>query len=422
MKAVLDHVGIAVSDLQASLAFFKDVLGLHVEASEEIVSQRVRATFLDTGRSTFEMLEATSADSPIAKFIEKRGAGLHHVALRVDDIEAALQHLRDRGVRLIDEKPRPGAEGALVAFVHPSAAHGVLVELKQPAPAVEMFTTTARHSLGDFELVTLSDGFFWLDGGAMFGVVPRVLWEKKLPPDDANRIPLGMRPLLIRDGKTTVLVDAGCGDALDARSSQIYKLERRYHLDHALADAGLTAADIDVVVASHLHFDHVGGFTKLGAGGTLVPRFPRARYIAHRGEWHEATHPNERNRASYLQGTFVPLLDAGVLTLVDDDAEIIPGVRYRRSGGHTANHQVVMIESAGKTAVFAADMYPTSSHISDPWVMGYDLYPMDTLSFKRSFAREAIDREYLLFFEHDPSMAAGHLRERDGKRFVERVI
>ncbi len=422
MKAVLDHVGIAVSDLQASLAFFKDVLGLHVEASEEIVSQRVRATFLDTGRSTFEMLEATSADSPIAKFIEKRGAGLHHVALRVDDIEAALQHLRDRGVRLIDEKPRPGAEGALVAFVHPSAAHGVLVELKQPAPAVEMFTTTARHSLGDFELVTLSDGFFWLDGGAMFGVVPRVLWEKKLPPDDANRIPLGMRPLLIRDGKTTVLVDAGCGDAMDARNSQIYKLERRYHLDHALADAGLTAADIDVVVASHLHFDHVGGFTKLGAGGTLVPRFPRARYIAHRGEWHEATHPNERNRASYLQGTFVPLLDAGVLTLVDDDAEIIPGVRYRRSGGHTANHQVVIIESAGKTAVFAADMYPTSSHISDPWVMGYDLYPMDTLSFKRSFAREAIDREYLLFFEHDPSMAAGHLRERDGKRFVERVI
>jgi methylmalonyl-CoA epimerase len=422
MKAVLDHVGIAVSDLQASLAFFKDVLGLHVEASEEIVSQRVRATFLDTGRSTFEMLEATSADSPIAKFIEKRGAGLHHVALRVDDIEAALQHLRDRGVRLIDEKPRPGAEGALVAFVHPSAAHGVLVELKQPAPAVEMFTTTARHSLGDFELVTLSDGFFWLDGGAMFGVVPRVLWEKKLPPDDANRIPLGMRPLLIRDGKTTVLVDAGCGDAMDARNSQIYKLERRYHLDHALADAGLTAADIDVVVASHLHFDHVGGFTKLGAGGTLVPRFPRARYIAHRGEWHEATHPNERNRASYLQGTFVPLLDAGVLTLVDDDAEIIPGVRYRRSGGHTANHQVVMIESAGKTAVFAADMYPTSSHISDPWVMGYDLYPMDTLSFKRSFAREAIDREYLLFFEHDPSMAAGHLRERDGKRVVERVI
>ena len=422
MKAVLDHVGIAVSDLPASLAFFRDLLGLQVEASEEIASQRVRATFLDTGQSTFELLEATAADSPIAKFIEKRGAGLHHVALRVDDIEAALDHLRGRGVRLIDQKPRPGAEGALVAFIHPSAAHGVLVELKQPAPKVEMLTAVGRHVLGDLELVSLSDGFIWLDGGAMFGVVPRPLWERKLPPDDANRIPLGMRPLIIRDGKTTVLIDAGCGDKMDAKSAQIYNLDRRYHLDHSLADAGLTAEDIDIAVASHLHFDHVGGFTKIGADGTLVPRFPRAKYVAHRGEWDEATHPHDRNRASYLQDNFVPLQKAGVLTLVDDGAEIVPGIRYRRSGGHTANHQVVTIESAGKTAVFAADMYPTSSHISDPWVMGYDLYPVDTVMFKRAFAREAIDREYLVFFEHDPSMAAGYLRERGGKRLVERVI
>jgi methylmalonyl-CoA epimerase len=422
MKAVLDHVGIAVGDLQASLAFFKDVLGLHVEASEEVASQRVRATFLNTGRSTLEMLEATAADSPIAKFIEKRGAGLHHVALRVDDIEAALQHLRDRGVRLIDEKPRPGAEGALVAFIHPSAAHGVLVELKQPSPKVEMFTKTGRYSLGHFELVTLSDGFFWLDGGAMFGVVPRPLWEKKLPADDSNRIPLAMRPLIIRDGKSTVLIDAGCGDKMDAKSARIFNLDRRYHLDHALADAGLTAEDIDLAVASHLHFDHVGGFTAAGPNGSIVPRFPRAKYIAHRGEWDDATSPNARNRASYLQDNFVPLRDAGVLTLVDDGAEIVPGVRYRRSGGHTRNHQVVTIESAGKTAVFTADMYPTSSHISDPWVMGYDLYPLETLAFKQAFAREAIDGEYLLFFEHDPSLAAGYLREHDGKRFVERVI
>ena len=422
MKAVLDHVGIAVSDLQASLAFFRDVLGLHVEASEEIASQRVRATFLNTGQSTFEMLEATAADSPIAKFIERRGAGLHHVALRVDDIDAALAHLRSRGIRLIDEKPRPGAEGALVAFIHPSAAHGVLVELKQPAAKVELFTRATRHALGDFELITLSDGFISLDGGAMFGVVPRTLWEKRLPPDDSNRIPLGMRPLIVRSGKTNLIIDAGCGDKMDAKSAQIYKLDRRYHLDHALADAGLSAEDIDVVVASHLHFDHVGGFTKIGKDGSLVPRFPKAKYIAHRAEWEDATHPHERNRASYLPENFVPLKDAGVLTLVDDAAEIIPGVRYRRSGGHTPNHQVVTIESGGRTAVFTADMYPTSVHIPDPWIMGYDLYPMDTLAFKRAFAREAVEREYLLFFEHDPSLAAGYLREKDGKRFVERVI
>jgi len=422
MKAVLDHVGIAVSDLQASLAFFKDVLGLHVESSEEVASQRVRATFVNTGQSTLEMLEATAPDSPIAKFVEKRGAGMHHVALRVDDIEAALAHLRSRGIRLIDEKPRPGAEGALVAFIHPSAAHGVLVELKQPASKVELFTKGGRHTLGDFELITLSDGFISLDGGAMFGVVPRTLWEKRLPPDDSNRIPLGMRPLIVRSGKATVLIDAGCGDKMDPKLAQIYKLDRRYHLDHSLADAGVSAEDIDIVVASHLHFDHVGGFTKIGKDGAIVPRFPKAKYIAHRAEWEDATHPHERNRASYLQENFVPLKDAGVLTLVDDAAEIIPGVRYRRSGGHTPNHQVVMIESGGRTAVFTADMYPTSVHIPDPWVMGFDLYPVDTLSFKRAFAKEAIQRDYLVFFEHDPSMAAGYLREKDGKRYVERVI
>ena len=347
---------------------------------------------------------------------------MHHVALRVDDIEAALQQLRARGIRLIDETPRPGAEGALVAFIHPSASHGVLVELKQPASKVELFKTPGRHALGDYELITLSDGFIGLDGGAMFGVVPRPLWEKQLPPDDANRIPLSMRPLVVRTGDQTMLIDAGCGDKMDAKSAHIYKLDRRYHLDHSLAEAGLTVEDIDIVLASHLHFDHVGGFTALDRGGAIVPRFPNAKYIAHRAEWEDATHPHERNRASYLQENFVPLRDAGVLTLVDDGAEILPGVRYRRSGGHTPNHQVVTIESKGRTAVFTADMYPTAVHIPDPWVMGYDLYPMDTLAFKRAFAREAVERNYLLFFEHDPSMVAGYLREKDGKRYVERVI
>ena len=421
MKAILDHIGIAVSDLPASLAFFRDTLGLHLDASEEVASQKVRAHFLATGRSSLEMLEATAADSPIARYLDKRGPGLHHLALRVEDIHAALDHLKARGIRLIDEYPRPGAEGALVAFIHPSAAHGVLVELKQPAPAVPLFRTVGRHVLGGLELISLSDGFFRLDGGAMFGVVPRTLWEKRLPPDDSNRIPLGMRPLIVR-GDKTLLIDAGCGDKMDAKSAAIYALDRRYHLDHSLAEAGLTPDDIDIVLASHLHFDHVGGFTALANDGSIVPRFPKAKYVATRAEWEDATHPHERNRASYLPENFVPLKDAGVLTLVDDGAEIMPGVTYRKSGGHTPNHQVVMIESGGRTAVFTADMYPTTVHIPDPWIMGYDLHPMDTLSFKRAFAAEAVAREYLLFFEHEPSLAAGYLREKDGKRFVERVI
>jgi methylmalonyl-CoA epimerase len=433
----LDHIGIAVADLAKALAFYRDALGLSVAETEDVLSQRVRAHFIPVGAPALELLEATSADSPIAKSLATRGPGLHHITLRVDDIQSALARLKAHGVRLIDEVPRPGAEGALVAFVHPSASHGVLVELKQAsverhdgaakkaavsAPvAVPRFNAPARITLGKLELITLSDGFFRLDGGAMFGVVPRTLWERKLPPDERHRIPLGMRPLIVR-GERTVLIDAGCGDKLDAKSADIYGLERGYHLDHALADAGIGVDDIDLVVASHLHFDHVGGFTERHPDGTLQPRFPRARYVAHRGEWEDATHPHERNRASYLPADFVPLADAGVLDLVDDDAEIVAGVRFRRSGGHTRHHQVLMIESAGATAVFAADMYPTSAHVPDGWLMGYDLYPMETLAFKRSFAREAVEREYVVFFEHDPSLAAGFIRELDGKRTVERVI
>lgn len=421
MRAWLDHIGIAVSDVAAALAFYHDALGLEVEHTEDVVSQRVRAHFIPAGAATLELLEATTPDSPIAKYLEKRGPGAHHVALRVEDIHAALAQLEARGVRLIDKTPRLGAEGALVAFIHPAAAHGVLVELKQRREIVPRFHTPTRHTLGNLELLTLSDGIIHLDGGAMFGVVPRTLWEKRLPPDDRNRIPLGMRPLVVR-GDKTLLIDAGCGDKMDAKSADIYGLERAYHLDHALAEAGVTVEDIDLVLASHLHFDHVGGFTTKDRDGRLVPRFPRAQYVVHRQEWADATHPHERNRASYLPENFVPLADAGVLTLVDDDAEVMPGVRLRRSGGHTQHHQVVMIESGGRTAVFTADMYPTSVHIPDPWVMGYDLYPMDTLGFKRAFAREAVAGEYLLFFEHDPSMAAGVIREAGGKRTVERII
>jgi methylmalonyl-CoA epimerase len=421
MKAWIDHLGIAVADLDLALAFYRDALGLHVEPPEEVASQRVRAHFVPLGPSAIELLEATAPDSPIAKFVEKRGPGIHHVTLRVEDIDAALSHLQARGIRLIDARARPGAEGAMVAFIHPSATHGVLVELKQPAPKVARFRTPMRHALGNLTLITLSDGFFALDGGAMFGTVPKALWERQLPADDRNRIPMGMRPLVVR-GDETMIIDAGCGDKMDAKSADIYGLDRAYHLDHALAEAGLTVEDIDIAVASHLHFDHVGGFTVRTPDGRLLPRFPRARYIAHGQEWDDATHPHARNRASYLAENFVPLQDAGVLTLVGDDTELMPGVRYRRSGGHTAHHQVVTIESGGKTAVFTADMYPTAGHLPDPWVMGYDLYPMDTLAFKTAFAREAIEREYLIFFEHDPSLAAGIIRESGGKRSVERRL
>jgi methylmalonyl-CoA epimerase len=432
MKAVLDHIGIAVSDLGAALAFFREGLGLEVHASEEVRSQHVRAHFVPVGESSLELLEATAPESPIARFVDRRGPGLHHITLRVDDIGAALGHLRRRGVRLIDEQPRQGAEGALVAFVHPSSAHGVLVELKQAAatsaadsrsghaPAVEA-PLAKRTTLGKLELISLSDGFFRLDGGAMFGVVPKPLWEQHAPADPRNRIRLGLRPLIVR-GTRTMIIDAGIGDKLTPKHVDIYGVERARHLDHALAEAGVSVDDIEIVLASHLHFDHAGGFTERDERGALRPRFPKAQYIVRRGEWEDAIAPTDRNRASYLAENFKPLADAGVLQLVDDDVTIMPGVRVRRTGGHTKHHQMVLIESEGRTAVFAADFVPTTAHIPDPWVMGYDLYPMDTFTGKQVFIPEAIAREYLMFFEHDPAIAAGYIREKDGKRGVEAVL
>ena len=176
MKAVLDHVGIAVRHLDEALAFYRDALGLEIEPPEEVPSQRVRAHFVPVGESALELLEGTAPDSAITKYVEKRGPGIHHVTLRVPDIVQALARLKAKGVRLVDEAPRPGAEGGLVAFVHPSAAHGVLVELKQAAP-VRIAQPVQRLSWGDLQLTSVSDGAFRLDAGSMFGIVPRPLWE-----------------------------------------------------------------------------------------------------------------------------------------------------------------------------------------------------------------------------------------------------
>ena len=281
--------------------------------------------------------------------------------------------------------------------------------------------TSRSIQLGDLELTTMLDGYFRLDGGAMFGVVPKPLWEKRAPADDRNRISLAMRPLLVR-GAQLMLIDAGAGNKMDAKSVDIYAIDRRYDLSQSLAAAGVTEGSIDIALASHLHFDHAGGFTTRDPSGAVRPSFPNARYVVRTSEWEDATHPHERNRASYLQDDFVPLEPAGVLDLVEGDAEIMPGVRVRWTGGHARSHQVVMIESGGRTAVFTADMIPTTAHIDEVWIMGYDLYPMETLAFKRAFVREAIDREYLIFFEHDPRIAAGYIREKDRRKYVEPVL
>jgi glyoxylase-like metal-dependent hydrolase (beta-lactamase superfamily II) len=270
--------------------------------------------------------------------------------------------------------------------------------------------------LGPFELTPLLDGYIRLDGGAMFGVVPKTLWAKRAAADDRNRITMAMRPLLIRpEGGPLTIVDAGAGDKMDAKSQEIYGLDRAENLDVTMARAGIRAEDIELVVASHLHFDHAGGFTQRLDDGRVVPRFPNARYVVSRGEWEDATHPHERNRASYFAENYVPLQEAGVVDFMDGDGEVLPGVRVRRTGGHTRWHQMIEIESGGRTAVFTADLMPTTAHVDVPWIMAYDLYPMETLEFKRAFVREAIERDYLIFFEHDPTTPAGYIREKGGR-------
>ena len=420
MKAILDHIGIAVQDVEKALAFYGDALGLEVHAPEEVVTERVRARMIPVGGPSLELLEATAADSPIAHYIGKRGPGLHHVTLRVEDIRAAMAHLSARGVRLINPEPRHGAGNCLVAFIHPSSTHGVLVELKQrvqPDVALEV----KRLAFGDLQLTVLYDGPFRLDGGAMFSVVPRPLWEKLAPPDERNRIQLAMRPLLVEASWGRMLVDCGAGDKMAPKQVDIYALDRGRALDHALEAAGLTPESIDFALATHLHFDHFGGATRL-VGGVARPRFGNARYLIRDAEWEDATHPHERNRASYLQEDFVPLKEAGVVDFYSGDKVIKPGVRVERTGGHTGQHQIVYLESGGHTGVFVADMIPTTAHLQDPWVMSYDLFPMETLAFKKRFIREAVEREYLIFFEHDPKVAAGYIREKNGKRIVEQVL
>ena len=274
-------------------------------------------------------------------------------------------------------------------------------------------------NVGNLEVTPLSDGFFRLDGGAMFGVVPKPLWERRAPADERNRIRLAVRPLLVR-GERTMIIDAGIGAKMDPRSVDIYAIDRTQNLDHALAAAGITPADIDIVLASHLHFDHAGGFTTATEQAPCSALSTGAVRRAHGGMG--GCDPSTRAEPCQLPAGELRSARRGRCPRPGaGGCAIMPGVRVVRTGGHTMHHQIVMIESGGRTAVFAADLIPTTAHVDEAWIMGYDLYPMDTLAFKRAFVREAIEREYLIFFEHDPEVSAGYIREEKGRKHVERV-
>lgn len=267
--------------------------------------------------------------------------------------------------------------------------------------------------LGDLEFHIFSTGRLLLDGGAMFGVIPKPLWEKKTPADARNRITLAMNSLLIRSGGQHILVETGAGDKMSPKLRDIYGLEDS-RMEEGLRSYGLRNDEINIVVDTHLHFDHCGGNTRIEKD-RVVPAFPNARYVVQRGEFEHAMKPNERDRASYFPENFAPLDAARTLELLDGNKIIAPGVEVVRVPGHTADMQCVKLTGGRKTAFFFADLVPTTAHLPLPWIMSYDLYPMTTLEQKKRWIPETVREGWLALFAHDARIPAAYLRERDGQ-------
>jgi glyoxylase-like metal-dependent hydrolase (beta-lactamase superfamily II) len=273
-------------------------------------------------------------------------------------------------------------------------------------------TEIPSFTIGKIEMSLLSDGAFRLDGGAMFGIVPKTLWAKRAPADRKNRITLGASPLLVRAGGRNILVDTGLGDKYTQKDRTLFAIERPPSLAEQLAQTGLSHKDIDAVVLTHLHFDHCGGNTAAMPERGIVPSFPNAKYYVQKQEWEDANTPSDRARASYRGENFVPLMDAGLLELLEGNRSLFDGVEVVVTGGHTRGHQCVLLRSGGKTAVYWADLVPTTAHINLSYIMAYDVLPLDTLSMKRKLLAEAANGGWLAFFEHepDPRKRCGTLR------------
>ena len=272
--------------------------------------------------------------------------------------------------------------------------------------------------IGRFDVRIFSDGVLRLDGGAMFGIVPKVLWEKQKPADERNRVAMDMNCLLIRDADHVVLVETGAGPKLTAKQKEIWGIDGPPRLLDELKSRGLRPDQITLVVNTHLHFDHSGGNTYRD-GDRLVPTFPRASYVFQRLEWQDALSPNERTRGSYLADDYAPLEAAGKLELIDESVEIIPGVRLDRVQGHTRGTQTVRVSDRGETLFFSSDFMPDRHHLPLPWIPAFDLFPLDTLAAKKLILRRAIDERWIVGFTHDlPRL--GRISESEGKyRFGE---
>lgn len=274
---------------------------------------------------------------------------------------------------------------------------------------------------GKFTLHIINAGNFKLDGGAMFGIVPKNLWEKLIPTDEQNRIELATNCLLIEAHDKKILVETGNGTKLSEKMKQIFAMEPGRNVLAALKETGVQPEQIDVVINTHLHFDHAGGNTHLDEKGSIRPSFSNALYVIQKKEWEEATNLNERNRGSFMKDDYELLEKTGQLRLVDGETEIVSGVRVIPTQGHTSGHQSVLIESDGKKALFTGDLIPTASHLRPAYIMSFDDHPLQTLETKKAILAQAIRENWLLIFPHDSHKPAGFVRydERQNPVFVE---
>jgi glyoxylase-like metal-dependent hydrolase (beta-lactamase superfamily II) len=256
----------------------------------------------------------------------------------------------------------------------------------------------------------------------MFGVVPKKIWQQTNPADDNNTIAMALNSLLIQVGKENILIDPGIGDKGDHKFNSIFCVDHSKSIIESLDEVGLDKSDITMVINTHLHLDHAGANTYRHDDGEIRPTFNNAKYIVQKGEWEDANHTNERTRANYLKDDYVPVMDAGQMELIEGDHEVARGVVAFRTSGHVPHNQLVMIKSGGQTAVFLGDMIPTATHLRLPFIMGYDLLPLETLKFKKELIQNALRKRWLLIFEHDPCILMGYLNMTEKGPVIEPVL
>ena len=282
-----------------------------------------------------------------------------------------------------------------------------------------------RLTLGDFELSVFSDGTYPLDGGALFGVVPKVMWSRKITADEKNHVITGLNSLVIRmdgprTGRKTVLVETGMGNKLSDRMIKFYGQPAQL-LDN-LATGGIAPEDVDIVINSHLHFDHCGWNTIRDKSGKIVPTFPRAKYYAPEGEWQYARHPSERDAISFISENYDPLVESGRMTLLKGGEEILPGITVQTFPGHTAHMQAVIIRSEGRTACYISDLIPTTAHIDTTWGMSFDLYPLQTIGSKKRYYAQSIPEKWLTVFTHDATTPWAYVEKGESGKMVAKGV